>query len=900
LNRWILCIILSFLLAVPPIGASAQQSRVLEVQQLLAKRGYEPGTADGLMGPKTELALRKFQIDVGLPVTGFFDDETLRKLQAQSQSVQPKVDTSIIPTTKPDARDSKSEQNALPDRTIASDPAANSEPAPKFKAPKQQLTERLPPQSKPTTNDPQESIGWLPWIIAALIGWWLLSRRKHSKRNAEARKLPKQEPDIGVGRQVSVEIDSTVDPFYAMKETDYAKLTWHQPGETVVVAGRSIDGLVYTGKPKRYQDRHNFMINQSLRVASTGHAPGHRAMPYWPDYSEIDPKARATYLEWLADGRRTPDADVGYVFLFFYGLEHRFFLEQPNTQERAFILQEVKNLLNAYGENSSVQRYLNSFIEFASLQVRDAAIPTPVFKRHGSEQPLMAQIALGTYVEAGKNIGAEWMLSWLITHPEQRLRTAAKRCFDEFKALFIIDFNRKYPDGYKPKKPKKKLKLIYHAALGSFNHQLSGEFANLPDVSTLAKPVSDMAALAESATQKLDKYSRFLGRNPDGRGTLEAQALLPLELQAHFPSHELEELRSWVSDIVENSGLVLVTDVITRLEGKKPEKVTKPQLISTADALARLGFGLAPDPRFALRAPKSNEPVVIFDLDEPVEELENVSETYRLALIQFALGAFVAHADGNFVAKEQEAMRTQIPQIGGLSAQEKRRLHANINWFVAVPPDLGLLRRKLKASDDVESSNIRAAVVAITLSDGVIRPEEVASLEKIYKALGLDPTLVYSDLHAGDSPVRVMQAEPAAPGEAIPLETANISIGLDMERIASIRSDTNRVSAVLGAVFADQDDASEAAGNHQISLLNGLNTKHAAMVAELIEQDHWTEDAFSQLAARHEVMASGALEAINEWTYETYDEALLDAYEGFDVLPEIAQSIKSILGKEAQ
>jgi len=182
----------------------------------------------------------------------------------------------------------------------------------------------------------------------------------------------------------------------------------------------------------------------------------------------------------------------------------------------------------------------------------------------------------------------------------------------------------------------------------------------------------------------------------------------------------------------------------------------------------------------------------------------------------------------------------------------------------------------------------------------VIRPEEVAGIEKTYKALGLDPALVYSDLHAGDGPVRVKQAEPAAPGEAIPLETANISIGLDMERIASIRSDTNRVSAVLGAVFADQEDVSELAGNYPASLLNGLNTKHTAMVAELIEQDHWTEDAFSQLAVKHKVMASGALEAINEWTYETYEEALLDAYEGFDVMPEIAQSIKSVLSKEAQ
>lgn len=624
MDHRILRIVFSLILVVLPMETGAQQTKILEIQQLLIKQGYQPGTADGLTGPKTEAAIREFQTDFGLPVTGLFDEETLQRLQARPRLAQPKVDKTIIPVTSSKAKDTKTQQNTSPAKIIAREPTVNSKPAPEFEAPKQQSTKRLLPQSKPTTKDNRESVSWLPWIIMALIGWWLFSRRKHSKRNAKSRKKPEYQPNPGMSQQFGGEID-------------YAKMTWHQLGETVVVAGRSIDGLVYTGKPRRHQNRRNFMINPSLRVASTGYPPGHRAMPYWPNYSEIDPKARAAYLEWLADGRRAPDADTGYVFLFFYGLENRFFLEQPNTQERAIILQEVKSLLEVYGENGSVQRYLNSFIEFAILQVPGAAKPTPVFERHGWEQPLMVRIALGAYIKAGKNISAEWMLSWLVTHPEQRLRTPAKRCFDEFKTSFVIDFNRKYPDGYKPRKPKKKLKLVYHAASGMFDHKLSDKLANLPDVSTLAKPVNDMAVLAEAVTQKLDKYSRFLGRNPDGRGTLEAQALLPLELRAHFPSHELEELRSWVSDIVENSELVLITDVIARLEGKKTEKVTKSQLISVADALARIGFGLAPDPRFALRAPKSNEPVVLFDLGEPVEELENVSETYRLTLIQLAL-----------------------------------------------------------------------------------------------------------------------------------------------------------------------------------------------------------------------------------------------------------------------
>ena len=46
-------------------------------------------------------------------------------------------------------------------------------------------------------------------------------------------------------------------------------------------------------------------------------------MSYWPSYSSIEPSSRAAYLEWLSTGRSDPNAYIGYVFLFFYGIERR-------------------------------------------------------------------------------------------------------------------------------------------------------------------------------------------------------------------------------------------------------------------------------------------------------------------------------------------------------------------------------------------------------------------------------------------------------------------------------------------------------------------------------------------------------------------------------------------------
>jgi peptidoglycan hydrolase-like protein with peptidoglycan-binding domain len=45
-------------------------ARVMQIQEKLATLGYDPGPPDGLIGPRTRAAIRKFQEDQGMDVTG--------------------------------------------------------------------------------------------------------------------------------------------------------------------------------------------------------------------------------------------------------------------------------------------------------------------------------------------------------------------------------------------------------------------------------------------------------------------------------------------------------------------------------------------------------------------------------------------------------------------------------------------------------------------------------------------------------------------------------------------------------------------------------------------------------------------------------------------------------------
>ena len=59
---------------------NSSDPRLMKVQQALANAAYGPITADGLMGEETAAAIRRFQIDNAMPMTGEVDDKLIARL----------------------------------------------------------------------------------------------------------------------------------------------------------------------------------------------------------------------------------------------------------------------------------------------------------------------------------------------------------------------------------------------------------------------------------------------------------------------------------------------------------------------------------------------------------------------------------------------------------------------------------------------------------------------------------------------------------------------------------------------------------------------------------------------------------------------------------------------------
>ena len=72
---------------------------------------------------------------------------------------------------------------------------------------------------------------------------------------------------------------------------------------------------------------------------------------YYPSYERLTPDERATYIHWLSN----PEAsiDIGYVFIFYYGLERYLFLREDKYEEAFNMIIHLRK----YHDNSSFQNY---------------------------------------------------------------------------------------------------------------------------------------------------------------------------------------------------------------------------------------------------------------------------------------------------------------------------------------------------------------------------------------------------------------------------------------------------------------------------------------------------------------------------------------------------------------
>ncbi|WP_430232218.1 peptidoglycan-binding domain-containing protein [Nitrosomonas communis] len=85
----IISLIVSIAMVLSPVTQAAEFNQVTQQAQIkLAQLGFAPGTADGILGPRTSAAIKAFQRQSGLPETGKLDNVTLKQLELSTPAPQ--------------------------------------------------------------------------------------------------------------------------------------------------------------------------------------------------------------------------------------------------------------------------------------------------------------------------------------------------------------------------------------------------------------------------------------------------------------------------------------------------------------------------------------------------------------------------------------------------------------------------------------------------------------------------------------------------------------------------------------------------------------------------------------------------------------------------------------------
>lgn len=744
---------------------------------------------------------------------------------------------------------------------------------------------------------------------------------RSGRRGKEPRFTRDGEGFVGLSKWKEKDLETFRMPAEEVNTRNKEQGRWVGAEETVEVGGIEIKGgFFYVGGQLSGLGGYGpepSLVDPALEINRDSPDYRGKQVPYGCGYSDITPEGRAAYVEWLAGDRGDPGTHMGYVFLYFNGIERRLLLDDENGaipgHEREALMLELRRLKNLYGYNRYFNVYVTSLLSHVWVldnQNNDGR-PSADLLVGEKEFTSALQFLLARTVKKGVPVDSELALAWIKTHPDFSLRTPALRCEKEFDALFRLRYRNEFGDGLEIETRATRLQLSYRPANSSLRGYRDPRL-DLPDVSRLIRPVKKLMDLAESCTNEIESFSRFVGVPGNFPDSLRAVSLLPDDLVASGFYARLNRLRDWIeTQVSESGGLVPVISMFQHFGEDPPEKIDKKQADMLSNVTEKAGFGIVPDVHFHGTRPAIDGKVMLFEGGHGNDF--SPSSTFKKVATILRLGALVARTDEHVDEAEVKLLRNLIAENEQLTETEKRSLRAYLHWRLNTPADMNGLKRRLEALDSQEKIAVSHILVGVALADGKIDPAEIKQLEKLYTSLGLDRSMVTSDVYMLSSsrtpkplveeiqpPVQQREPLPPTPFET-PKPVAASSFSLDYNLLKLYEQETKNVQAILETIFVDEDALYEPKNETAVDTplsdhpILRLDMRHRHLYRELVTRETWPRDEVEELCQNLQLMVGGAVEVMNDWSYENFKLPLIeDDDEVIHVDIEIARQISML------
>lgn len=676
-------------------------------------------------------------------------------------------------------------------------------------------------------------------------------------------------------------------------------IVFYGPGSVATVDKKKLESpLIYHIPGTLNQPYDASLIETGLPVATSG--LGAYKLPYWPSYRQCSPEQRRNYLNWLTSGKRDPFVELGYVFIYFYGLERRVVVDRQDSQA---VIKELLRLFPIYKSSRSFQRYCSSLLWMSALlasEVRE--LTEEILKQiidateYWSEANLSALLS----IYQKQNIPIPPDVAFLVAENDSRSPRSVvlKRHPDKFRELFCSRFTEMYKDGLRLKTSKRDCYFDYRPASESLIGIKGGFSQNrilLPNTLGIPSQFKPLIQIWSEVIDDLKAFDRVQKKYGDDEVlTADVYEALPVELR----NDDHPDFDTWyqiIDKFTDNSGVALIpVSELAKVRGipERP-RLTKKQCVQILNSADCMDLCLEPDSRETGQNYRWDEYVSVF----PKEESEEDLKSYHAASILLRLGMSIASADGTVDEEELEMITTHLEQQFNLSPQESVRLEHLSLLLSRYPADDTSLARKLQELPEEQRNIVGDLLVGIASADDIITPDETKALKKAFRNLKLDPDRI-DRLTEG-----VVSVEDDTSTES--------ELVLNHDRIREIMSETSKVAEFLHTVMVEdevdeteplesseeiQEEVEQNSDSHrevkqsdeaEVTVrfksadesdidCEGLDARYHVFLKELLSRNHWQHSELEAQARTNGLMLMGAIEAINEWSLESLGDWLIE------------------------
>ena len=684
-------------------------------------------------------------------------------------------------------------------------------------------------------------------------------------------------------------------------------LRWIPPNESISIGNYCIpSGMIYVSDGETSAAEASCI---NLRKPIGQPASGIAArLSYYPQYMYLSADQRATYLEWLAADRRDEDPasrELGYIFLFFYGLERRLLVDKGQDQE---VVAEIVRLLHHYGtytRSRSLQSYCCQLVHFWGWQQGEQYYAQLLEWMKTLPVSLMADdelaIVLASHFQSNKSLTPE--LAYELTSRDlmSRRSVVVSRVNREFRDLFSKRYLENFPDGMSLARTKRLTRLQYRPASPTLLYGFRDAFSiQVPDVLGLTSQFKPLPAIWNTCVEDLTGYSRARSKTGGSSESMKAYMAMPEDLRTGVV-HPLA--KSWDEILAgarpgKDCSLIDVGHAAQLFDISQREKLTPRQSRDLAQAIESLGFVVEPDARYDAAYAWDQELAVY----KPVgSKVMAPSSNYLGASVLMKLCVLVAGADGHVAPEELDVSRRFVEQKLTINPEDHRRLEALEQVLVADPNRIsGSLARIARPVPKEQRELICEVLVYVAAADSIVTKDEIRTLERIFKAFGLPAEKLEAHLKS-ISPefgeVTIQEGGSQVSGEPIPRPGQPFHI--DMSRVDRIAQETSEVIGILSKVMAEDEPESEESAHNgktgvapvsQDSTVRGaggpssntlewfssLEPKYHPVLLHLLERDSWPRADFDTLAKKFQLMPLDAFDAINGWADDNLGDFLLE------------------------